>query len=176
MIPVEKYSICSALNVEYTKQSNTYTVLRNSQRVGPFFIISTGGAPSLFFQRMGPFFIISTGGAPSLLFPRMGPFFIISTSRVSSSVFQQVGLLLLLYYFIGWAGPFFIISKGAGPLLHYFNGLFFLLFQLVHEAPSLLFQRVGPLLYYFKGCTGLCSFVLTFRILLILINFRSNYS
>ena len=81
----------------------------------------------------------------------------------------------LLYYFNGWAlfyyfngwGPFFIISTGG--------------------APSLFFQRVGTLLYlfngwgpffinYFNGCMGPCSFVLTFRWLLIVINFRSNYS
>ena len=97
-------------------------------------------------------------------------------------LFQQVGPLL--QYFNGW-GPFIIISTGGAPSLLFQRvgpffiismGGTFLLFQRVHGAPSLLFQRVGPLLYHFKGCIGPCSFVLTFRWLLIDINFRSNYS
>ena len=140
-------------------------VYETVKHVHPVTKQSTGGP--------GPFFIISTGGAPSLLFKRMGPFFIISTSRVPYLLFQQMRPLLL-HYFIGWAPS--LLFQRVGPLLHYFNGLFFWLFQLVHGAPSLLFQRVGPLLCYYKGCTGLCSFVLTFSFLLIVItNFRSNY-
>ena len=74
----------------------------------------------------------------------MGLFFIISTSGPPSLLFQRVRSLL--YHFNGWS--FFIFSTGAW-------------------APSLLFHRVGPFLYYFKGCIGPCSFVLTFRWLLI---------
>ena len=135
-----------------------------STGLGPLLYYFNGWAPSPLFQRMSPFFIISTDG----------PFFIISTGGAPSLLFQRVGLLL--YYFIGWAPS--LLFQRVGPLLHYFNGLglFLLLFKLVHGAPSLLFQRVGPLLYYFKGCTGPCSFVLTFRFQLIVINFCSNYS
>ena len=123
VIPVETQFLLRK-TFEYTKQSNTYILLYgNSQRVAPFFIKSSGGAPSLLFQRVGPllyylnrwspFFIISTGGllyyfngwVPSLLFQRVGPFFIISTGGP------------LLYYFKGAWGPFFIISTG-GSLLY----------------------------------------------------------
>ena len=93
-----KYSICSALNVEYTRQSNTYT---------PCYETVNGWAPSLLFQQVGPLLYYFNGWAPSLLFQRVGPllyyfnrwgpFFIISSGGP------------LLYYFKGW-GPFFIIS------------------------------------------------------------------
>ena len=106
MIPVEKYSICSALNVE---------------------------APSLLFQQVGSLLYYFNGWGPSLLFQRVGP---------------------LLHYFNGLV--FIIISTGAwpwGPFFIISTGGAFLLFQRVHKAPSLLFQRVG-LFYYFNGCVG----------------------
>ena len=123
MIPVEKYSICSALNVEYTRQSNTYTLLRNSQRVGPF-IISTGGAPSLLFQRMGPSLLFQRVGPLLYYFNRWGPFFIISSGGP------------LLYYFKGW-GPFFIIST---------DWVFFIISTCAWSVPFFIISRdaLGP--------------------------------
>ena len=168
MIPVEKYSICSTLNVEYETVEHVHPVTKQStggplyyfNRWDPFFIISTDGPLLYYSNRWGPFFIISTDGPLLYYFNTGAPFFIISTGGGPSLLFQRMG-------------PFFIISTSRAPL---FQQIVFLFFQLVHGAPSLLFQRVVPLLYYFKGCTGPCSFVLTFRFLLIVINFRSNYS
>ena len=129
---LKNYLIRSALNVEYTKQSNPYTLLRNSQRVGPyslfqrvgpFLIISTGGPLLHYFNGWGPVFIISTDGAPSLLFQRVGPFFIIWTG--------------------GW-GPIFIISTG---------GAFFII-STGAWAHSLLFQLVGPFLIISRDALG----------------------
>ena len=121
MIPVEKYSIRSAQNVEYiyetvehvhpvTKQSTGGPLLYYFNGSGKFFIISTGGPHLYYFNRWGC-------GAPSILFQRVGPFFIISTGS--------------------W-GPVFIISTAGGLLFYYFNGW----------APSSLFQRVGPFLLF----------------------------
>ena len=156
MIPVEKI-----LNSFRTKRWVYETV----EHVHPVTKQSTGGPFLYYFNRCGPFFIISTGGGGPLLyyFNGWGPFFIISTGGAPSSLFQRVS-------------SFFIISTGGAPSLSFQRVGPFLLFQRVHGAPSLLFQRVGPLLYYFNGCIGPCSFVLTFRWLLIVINFRSNYS
>ena len=132
--------------------SNTYvgyTLLRNSQQVGPLLYYS---------NRWGPFFIISTGGAPSLLFQQVGPL-LYYFNRWAPLLFQQVGPLL--YYFNGWA-PFFIISTGGVPSL-LFQRVGSLLYNFNGWGPFFINGCIGLLLYYFKGCIGLCSFVLTFR-------------
>ena len=146
MIPVEKiYSIRSALNVEFTKQSNTYYPVTKQSTGGPFLY---------YFNRWGPFFIISTGKAPSIfIFSMGGP---------------------LIYYFNGWAPS--LIFQQMGPILYHFNGCAFFIISTGAWSPFFIISTGGALLYYFKGCIGPCLFVLTFRWLLIVINFRSNYN
>ena len=143
---LKKYSIRSALNVEYETVEHEHPVTKQSTG-GPLFycfnrwplLYYFNGwlpGPSLLFQQVGPLLYYLNG---------VCPFFIISTSGPPSLSFQRVG-------------PFYYFNGCMGPLLYYFNGC-------------------RPLLYYFKGCIGPCSFVLTFRWLLIVIsNFRFNYS
>ena len=131
---LKKYLIRSALNVEYetSKQSNMYTLLRNNQRVGPFY----------YFNRWGPFFIISTGGAPSLLFQQVGPLLHYFNEWAPSLSFQ-------------WAGPFYYFNGCMGPLFYYFNGW-------------------GPFFIISRNSLLICSHLSL--AILIVINFRSNYS
>ena len=133
MIPVEKYSIRSVYLTLSIRNSRTRTPCYETVNGwGPFFIISTGGAPSILFQRMGPFFIISTGipyRTPSLLFQHWGPLLYYFVGWAPSLLFQRVGPLL--HYFNGW-GLFYYFNWCMGPLLYYFNWW----------GPSLLFQGI----------------------------------
>ena len=146
--------------------SNTtsYTLLRNSQQVGPllyyfnrwgpFFIISTGGPLLYYFNRWGPFFIISRVG-PFFIISMSGPFFIISTGGAPYLFISTSGALL--YHFNGW-GFFYYFNGCVGPLLYYFTG----------GAPSLLFQGMHWALLICSHLSIVINFRLTIAKLYIL--------